>query len=326
MRSIRSAFTLVELLVVIAIIGILVALLLPAVQSAREAARRAQCSNNLKQMGLAVHMYHDVNRCFPPGGITCGPIPHTLSHTNWGIAILPYIEQGNVYDQYHHEVFNEDPANEAVRKTLISSYVCPSEPDGGFLMVPVGGLAGWNGFGQTPMNLEYRSGSYKAVAGSIGSDQPLDAQGWWDQYSPTWPMPEMERRGALHMIGVSGYPIESMRNVTDGTSHTLMIGEKSTSTRRDIAAYWAFPYCYHSMGHSIEHPLSITNDNQACIDLANAMGIWNAPCTRGWGSFHFGVVQFAVVDGSVCAVSENIDRRLLCELSTIAGGEVARAP
>ena len=91
----RRGFTLVELLVVIAIIGILVGLLLPAVQAAREAARRMQCGNNLKQMGLAFHNYADANKRFPPGNITDGPCCGTLSHTVWSVAILPYLEQSN---------------------------------------------------------------------------------------------------------------------------------------------------------------------------------------------------------------------------------------
>ena len=93
----RRGFTLVELLVVIAIIGILVALLLPAVQAAREAARRTQCTNNLKQLGLAVHNYENTNKELPPGGLT--PTGGSYGHS-WWVRILPYIEQGNVYDKF----------------------------------------------------------------------------------------------------------------------------------------------------------------------------------------------------------------------------------
>ena len=117
-RQIRTAraFTLVELLVVIAIIGILVALLLPAIQTAREAARRTQCSNNLKQMGLAAHNYHDTFNCFPPGAITDGPCCGAKSRINWAIALLPYMEQSTLYDDYDHDANNEDPSNDPVRR------------------------------------------------------------------------------------------------------------------------------------------------------------------------------------------------------------------
>jgi len=237
----RRAFTLVELLVVIAIIGILVALLLPAVQTAREAARRVQCSNNLKQIGLASHNYHDVFGCFPPGSITEGPCCTQKSRINWAIALLPYIEQQQLFDLYDHRVYNEDPANEVVRKTFVAAQVCPSDPGGGDLQIPCTGPGG--SVARGGLGLEYRTSSYKCVAGCVGSDVPLNAQqGWWDRYTPTLPLPPEKRRGVLHVTGVLDWRSESMQSVRDGTSNTLMIGEKSTLTRRDIAAFWAYTY------------------------------------------------------------------------------------
>ena len=105
-----------------------------------------------------------------------------------------------------------------------------------------------------------------------------------------------------------------------------MIGEKSTSTGRKWGSFWAYPYIYYTMGHTVEHPLSISNDMDECFDLADAAGVWAAPCARSWGSFHPGVVQFTVADGSVTAVSNNVDLTVLCDLSTIQGGEVAQLP
>src|SRR3989304_5587049 len=107
MRLRRLAFTLVELLVVIAIIGVLVALLLPAVQAAREAARRMQCGNNLKQIGLAMHNYADANKKFAPGNITDGDCCGTLSHITWPISILPYVEQSALSERYNYSLRNE---------------------------------------------------------------------------------------------------------------------------------------------------------------------------------------------------------------------------
>lgn len=122
----KRGFTLVELLVVIAIIGVLVGLLLPAVQQAREAARRMQCTNNLKQMGLALHNYHDTNGTLPRCYLyTVAPF------TSPNIAILPFMEQGNIEAQYDHNAWFHDDPNRALRDKMPQSYVCPSTAGGG---------------------------------------------------------------------------------------------------------------------------------------------------------------------------------------------------
>src|SRR4051812_7236522 len=110
-------FTLVELLVVIAIIGTLVALLLPAVQMGREAARRASCINNLRQIGTAIHLYHEYNGAFPPGGVSPSPCCSASSFTSWTIQILPFLEQKALYGLYNQSAANDSKANKAVRET-----------------------------------------------------------------------------------------------------------------------------------------------------------------------------------------------------------------
>jgi len=134
----RTGFTLVELLVVIAIIGILVALLLPAIQAAREAGRRTSCSNNLKQIGLALHNHHDVLGYLPPGSIQAAAtpqeahvqlkIPITVNH-GWGALLFPFMEQKNLADQYRFDVDWRDTPNQVVRETHIAMMYCPSAPN-----------------------------------------------------------------------------------------------------------------------------------------------------------------------------------------------------
>jgi hypothetical protein len=238
---------------------------------------------------------------------------------------LPFIEQETLYSQYDHTVYNEDSPNEPIRKALVTTYVCASDPAGGDLQIPCtgpGGSAARGGLG-----LEYRTGSYKCVAGCIGGNVDLRDQGWWDRYITTWPMPDEERKGVMHTTGILDWTSESMKTVLDGTSNTLMIGEKSTSTRRDIAVFWAYSYLSYAMGHTVEHPLSINNDIEACLTLAAQMGVWGGgACCNSWGSFHDGVIQFALVDGSTRAVSKNVDLTVLCDVSTIHGGEVCQVP
>ena len=125
-RTPRPGFTLIELLVVIAIIAILVALLLPAVQQAREAARRTQCKNNLKQIGIALHSYHDVYKTFPPAYI---PDEDGKPMHSWRVLILPFIEQQALYEQYDFNEPWDGPNNSQLANVVISVYQCPSSPN-----------------------------------------------------------------------------------------------------------------------------------------------------------------------------------------------------
>ena len=130
-RSSRhQAFTLIELLVVIAIIAVLIALLLPAVQQARESARRTECKNNLKQLGLALHNYESTHRVYPPGvlGATSPSSPTNLLHT-WPAMLLPYVEQGAVSARYNFDVPFDHALNAAIVKTNLKVMLCPSQPD-----------------------------------------------------------------------------------------------------------------------------------------------------------------------------------------------------
>jgi prepilin-type N-terminal cleavage/methylation domain-containing protein len=156
----RHGFTLVELLVVIAIIGILVALLLPAVQAAREAARRTKCINNLKQMTLAIQNHESAKKRFPPGQLSGDEHPNCDSasgktYTNWAIEILPYMEEQPLYDRYVQTATNADPVNLPVLQTILPYQVCATDPNGGRLGTPQ--VVGYP--------YEYAASSYRGVCG-----------------------------------------------------------------------------------------------------------------------------------------------------------------
>ena len=208
----RSGFTLVELLVVIAIIGILIALLLPAVQAAREAARRMSCSNNLKQIGLALHMYHDTNKCLPPGWIAFDPSsgqPHWFGQPGWGWAarILPFMEQTTVYKNLvHFELPITDSANAEVRLTELAVFRCPSDTgEGTFVLEGGGPYVGSGSF--SPVELPV--GNYLGVFG------PLD-------FHDVCPSGTCDGGGPLVFQRAVRF-----RDITDGLSQTFVVGERS---------------------------------------------------------------------------------------------------
>lgn len=200
-KSSRRGFTLVELLVVIAIIGVLVALLLPAVQAARESARRTQCTNNLKQIGLAFHNHHDTLGCFPSGGLSwtldrnyvagSPGVPEGPSKQNWGWAyqILPYIEQRNLW---------ENPDSALIAGTKLKSYSCPTARQ--MTVYP---------YTQSTPNGNRFMMDYTGNGGSYG--------GWWS-------MTDVQNANDA-ALGPSGYQ-QKFSKLTDGTSNVLMVGEK----------------------------------------------------------------------------------------------------
>lgn len=317
----RPGFTLIELLVVIAIVGILVALLLPAVQQARESARRLQCSNNLKQTGLAMSNYHDVHKCFPPGNITANAALSNWAadhFTNWAISLLPYLDLKPLHDQYHHDIPNHAPANKLVREQLVPVYSCPTDSG------PQQSL-GIPSFGQArAQDVPYRRGSYRGVSGR--AELPgimIIYQGFWVDWG-FQPFPR-NWRGVFHIVGPTDLTAcESFASIRDGTSNTLAVGEKHDAVDNDDwDTYWA-----HSVGSctSDVHPFggSLRNVPTYHDCLASVPG--DRPCLHGWGAYHPGGLNWLICDGSVRFISKNIDMQLLCQMASVCDGEPTLLP
>jgi prepilin-type N-terminal cleavage/methylation domain-containing protein/prepilin-type processing-associated H-X9-DG protein len=320
MRIRDQGFTLVELLVVIAIVGTLVALLLPAVQAAREAARRGQCANHLRQIGLALHNYHLLERSFPPGNInrTAGFCPgmrepavsYSTRFGNWLISILPCMEQSTLYDRYDFRYRNDAPENQLVRETHVPTYVCPADFDTTIPAVPATGPA-------SRLVLKYMPGSYRAVSGrSDDGINYLDSEMMYS-YAPT-------SRGAIHMVGVWGFRTETIAGIRDGTSNTLIVGESTTRSSPGYRTFWAYPYAYYTLSGITAQSRTLLGDFDRCVEQeGNGLDI---PCKRGWGGLHSAGVNFCFADGAVRMVSPSIDMTLLGNLATIAGSETGELP
>ncbi len=215
MRKRRFGFTLVELLVVIAIIGILVALLLPAVQAAREAARRMQCGNNLKQIGLALHNYHDTYKSFPPARVRCAPGRTnrcwTTSNISWAARILPFVEQSPLHDRIDYKIYpGWSGVNRQVMNKVIPGYLCPSDPGTG--RFPWTDSGGTKRIGGAPN----RDSAHMNYVGCVGPDKllrtrPADAKGIFV---------EARYRNANDRGGTM-----KLASILDGTSNTVIVSE-----------------------------------------------------------------------------------------------------
>lgn len=299
----QSAFTLVELLVVIAIIGILVGLLLPAVQAAREAARRMQCSNNMKQLGLAMHNYHDVYLKFPPGGLEVSGYL-----IGWPGRIFDFIEEGNRIDAMNGLTpnalvkmtpyrFGTSPhyGDDPIFVDPIPAFACPSSPLGEQATVYGGRVNG---------TLHYR-----ANAGSVNYDMVNVATSSRD-YSTS---------GAIYPNSKTKFA-----HITDGTSSTLLVGECSDrqgwtdsmlNSWGGIQA-WTWGYYYYGSGAGY-----LQLDNKNLQYPINFSGISTTNATP-YRSAHPGGAQFSLCDGSVRFLTETMDFNVLDAMATRARGEV----
>jgi len=318
-RSPRAGFTLVELLVVIAIIGVLVALLLPAVQAAREAARRTQCANHLKQLGLGAQNFADIKGWMPPNRLGNVPAtaPTTTAWLSWAVVMLPYIEQQSYFAQWDEtQPYSWHP--ETTTRVGIPTYFCPSrrkataafsqnEADGG----KSGGLS-----------------DYAACAGN-GNNDGIGANG----------VPNAEANGV--MIGgkweandaitrlVKWQSIVRIATITDGTSNTFLLGEKHV---RWMNAAGTARFVWGTADDRTVYSMNNNNNQRrfaglggdgvayslaTFVDSASVQAVDN----RKFGSRHPGICQFALCDGSVKAIQTNINLQILSRLANREDGE-----
>lgn len=308
-----TGFTLVELLVVIAIIGLLVALLLPAVQSAREAARRSSCLNNLRQIGSAVHMYHDQHGAFPPGGISPNPCCDKVNYTSWTIQLLPLLEQRALYDQYSQDEPNESIVNREVREQFVPTYSCPSDVMRTTLSKPQSGGG---------KNLMYMPGSYRGVGGKSDG-----ISGWWDN-TPGYKKLPRKWRGVFHVVDDKSLQPERFGAVRDGTSNTLLVGESTTrpSSRFSLSqrTFWAYTYGPFNRSDAVPQSRTLLGDFDRCTAIGGP-GEFD-PCKRAWGSQHGASVNFVLCDGSVHGYSLSMDMHIFADAASIAGREYVELP
>lgn len=298
-RFIRTAFTLVELLVVIAIIGILVGLLLPAVQAAREAARRMQCSNNLKQMGLALHNYESAYRRFPPGfisrvtGIWPGggndPIPEAGPGWSFFAMILPQIEQTNLHSQISFELPITNPANQLARSTRVKEYQCPSDA----WNTPV---APW------PTTLGVNDLVHASYIGCLGGGDPANAPAYTAMYE------QQPFNGIFHR----NTPIR-IADIPDGTSNTIGIGERASMfTPNGWAGVIPGAQTVFSPRIAQSRGQVVGQTARPAITMATVhvrTGGPNAPTGSpgGFWSPHTGGALFLLMDGSTHTISTQVD-------------------
>jgi hypothetical protein len=316
--------------VVIAIIAVLIGLLLPAVQKVREAAARAQCFNNLKQIGLAMHNYHDAYGTLPNGHVqTCPPgttgtsIAGCLFWSSWGIQILPFIEQNNLYATYDNASPNYGvgyPQNGNFSKQAVKVYNCPSDPRAGQVMPP-DSLGPGGTLQPNPPQYLYMASSYKAMTGWMDTFQTYNFGGYWYEAQITQSR-HPNGKGAFHTDGYSNFSATRLTEISDGTSNTIFVGERHTITSPGRGPFWASSFNLYNTGGAQElYSQALMPDYQQCQAL---VGNANANyCKYGWGSLHGGGnLSFVFGDGSVHGISPTINMTLFVALSTIAEGEV----
>jgi prepilin-type N-terminal cleavage/methylation domain-containing protein len=290
------AFTLIELLVVIGIIGVLIALLLPAVQKVREAANRARCQNNLHQIGIALHSYHGDHGVFPSGYLWRRHVPDVTTQTDpgwsWAAQMLPYLEQDNLQRQIDFRSSMADPANESIRTTILPILVCPTDQQTGVFQVQI-----TNG-----PSVNATTNSYAACFG--GQVEIADTPGCGNGI--------FFRNSKVRIA-----------DIKDGTSNTFAIGERASLFAQ---APWAGAVNSGTVRITPGAPVTSNSVEDAPVQVLAHCGshplndIQSDP--DDFFSPHLGAAFFLFADGSVRLVSVKTDMDIIRSLATRSGGEV----
>lgn len=283
----RAGFTLIELLVVIAIIAVLVALLLPAVQQAREAARRTQCKNNLLQLGLAIHNYEMAYEVLPPGTVNpTGPIKNEAKgyHVGWELQLLPYVDQGVTFKTVNFKAGVYDPSNERVRSISIPSFICPSDSHSGNFTTADGKSAGVSNY----------AGCHNDIEAPIAADNT----------------------GVFYLNSSIRYD-----QITDGSTNTIFTGEKPVGTDH-LGWVSGTRSTLRNTGSAINAGLPGPINQFGVVQAAGGAVPVGPLAVGGFGSHHVGGSQFGLGDGAVRFISENINPDLFKQLGNRADGKL----
>ena len=296
-RRRRHALTLVELLVSIGVIAVLIAIVLPAVQSAREAARRMQCSSNLKELGIALHSYHDVYQAFPINTTFNHDVYETGQTRSWMQGVLPCIEQAQLSQRI--KVGGTIIDNRLVAEIVIPGFLCPSDTNDGTMDNRAGAPANWK-LGLT---------NYKSCAGCNWA---------WGGFSVAWPRGRfandtdgLSDGNGLICEGRSGPRLTRIADVTDGTSFTLAIGEAVPRWSK-----WTWWYYHNGVTATCAIPLNYRQPN---LTPEKNWGNWRT--NYGFASRHPGGGNFCFADGSVRFIGDTVDLNVYRAAATINGGE-----
>jgi prepilin-type N-terminal cleavage/methylation domain-containing protein len=293
----RHGYTLIELLVVIATIAVLISLLLPAVQKVREAANRMKCANNLRQLGLALHQFHDARGKFPPGQVQ-GPNPEAgvfwSTQHSWAVFILPYIEQQPLWALYRLDVMLYQPLNQDVVAKPLKNFWCPSAPED-----------------------RYYTGGVFAANGTKGA---------CGDYAPTYQVDPTLATGDYRGVLVPD-SMTPMAAITDGTSNTILLTEDAGRPQ-----LWRAGHAVPGADQAVNGGPWAGYHTGVILRGAQPDGTsWPGPCALNCTndhevySFHTGGADAVFTEGSVRFLRANINIRILAALVTRAGGEVVSA-